>query len=130
MTRPSHLGAEDFCYLTTIGRKTGESHEIEIWFGSDPAHSVIYVMAGAGVKSDWVANLVAEPHVTLRIANTSWRAIAHVVEDPMEDALARRLVGHKYVSRGVLTADDEWNTTALPVAIEINPRDDNGLRES
>ena len=28
--------ADDFCYLTTTGRRTGNPHEIEIWFAVDP----------------------------------------------------------------------------------------------
>jgi hypothetical protein len=27
------LADEDFCYLTTTGRKSGKPHESEIWFG-------------------------------------------------------------------------------------------------
>ena len=27
------LADEDVCYLTTIGRKSGRQHEIQIWFG-------------------------------------------------------------------------------------------------
>ncbi|MDP1548048.1 MAG: hypothetical protein Q8L87_18715 [Anaerolineales bacterium] len=29
----SQLSKEDYCYLTTQERKTGQPHEIEIWFG-------------------------------------------------------------------------------------------------
>jgi hypothetical protein len=29
------LADEDYCYLTTIGRVSGEPREIEIWFGLD-----------------------------------------------------------------------------------------------
>ncbi len=27
------LATENYCYLTTIGRVSGNPHEIEIWFG-------------------------------------------------------------------------------------------------
>jgi hypothetical protein len=29
------LADEDYCYLTTAGRVSGEPREIEIWFGLD-----------------------------------------------------------------------------------------------
>jgi len=45
------LKHEDFCYLITIGRVTGNPHEIEIWFGLN--NTTLYLMSGDG-KSDWV----------------------------------------------------------------------------
>ena len=35
---------EEYCYLTTKGRKTGNPHEIEIWFVLH--ENVIYLMSG------------------------------------------------------------------------------------
>ena len=32
----AELAALDFCYLTTTGRTTGETHRIEIWFAAHP----------------------------------------------------------------------------------------------
>ncbi len=35
---------EQFCYLTTTGRKTGRPHTIEIWFGF--ANDTFYLLSG------------------------------------------------------------------------------------
>lgn len=35
---------EDFCYLTTRGRVSGQPHEIEIWFAADG--ETLYMLAG------------------------------------------------------------------------------------
>ena len=29
------LAGEDFCYLTTVGRRSGKRHTIEIWFARE-----------------------------------------------------------------------------------------------
>ena len=34
---PGWWADEQYCYLTTAGRRTGRSHEIEIWFGAHEA---------------------------------------------------------------------------------------------
>ena len=52
-------GDDDYCYLTTRGRVTGNDHEIEIWYARDG--DTLYLLAGAGDASDWVRNLQADP---------------------------------------------------------------------
>jgi len=93
---------------------SGEPHEIEIWFAL--AGGVTYMLSGGGDRSDWVRNLVANPAVTLRIGEERRAALARVITDADEDALARRLLVEKYRPRysGEL---DEWGRTSLPVAV-------------
>ncbi len=106
---------EDFCYLTTRGRVTGEPHEIEIWFAvGSPA--TLYLMAGGRDRSDWVRNLIAEPAVTVRVRGTTYDATARVVEaGTAEDARARALLFEKY-DDGSLAS---WRDAALPVALDV-----------
>ncbi len=112
----AELAALDFCYVTTTGRKTGHPHTIEIWFGI--AGDRAYLLAGGGNKSDWVQNIRANPTVGLHLGDRDLITKAWVVEDPEEDALARRTLLEKYGPRyqGDL---EEWGRTALPVAIEF-----------
>lgn len=58
------LSKEEYCYLTTTGRKSGHPHEIEIWFGIQG--DSLYLLSGNGEDSDWVRNLRADPHVIVR----------------------------------------------------------------
>jgi deazaflavin-dependent oxidoreductase (nitroreductase family) len=110
-TDPADL---DYCYLTTVGRASGRSHEIEIWFGLHDG--VIYLLSGGGLASDWVKNLIANPAATVRLGAEIRTTTGHVVSDPDEDALARRLLLEKYRPRysGEL---DGWGRTSLPVAV-------------
>jgi deazaflavin-dependent oxidoreductase (nitroreductase family) len=108
---------DDYCYLTTTGRRSGRPHEIEIWFGL--ANGVLYLLAGGGRSSDWVRNLIQQPQVRLRLRERVYEASARVLEPGTEeDALARRLLVEKYAPRD---SDDltGWGRRALPVAIEV-----------
>jgi deazaflavin-dependent oxidoreductase (nitroreductase family) len=115
ISNPQQFAADDFCYLTTIGRVSGRPHTIEIWFalGGD----ALYLLAG-NHSSDWVKNLLRAPDIIVRLGETTFVGWARVVVQAEEDALARRLVLAKYQSR---TSDDlsEWGRTALPVAVDL-----------
>jgi deazaflavin-dependent oxidoreductase (nitroreductase family) len=112
------LAAEDFCYVTTTGRRTGSPHKIEIWFGL--AGSTVYILSGGGDRSDWVRNMAASPAVHVRIADRTFLGHARIVEDPAEDRMARDLLFGKYEAgyNGDLT---NWRDQALPVAIDLDP---------
>jgi deazaflavin-dependent oxidoreductase (nitroreductase family) len=112
-----------FCYLTTLGRRTGRPHEIEIWFVVVGATA--YLMAGGRERADWVRNLVADPEAaTLRVGAESFPARGRVVEEgTAEDAEARRLMLAKYATPG--TGDlDSWGRSALVVAIDVRQWDE------
>ncbi|MFA5884506.1 MAG: nitroreductase/quinone reductase family protein [Acidimicrobiia bacterium] len=108
---------DDYCYLTTQGRVSGRPHAIEIWFAVDG--TMLFMLAGARERSDWVRNLMADPAVTVRIGDTVYTATARAVDaGTPEDARARALVFDKY-SR---TNDDlaRWRVEALPVAFAVH----------
>jgi deazaflavin-dependent oxidoreductase (nitroreductase family) len=114
------LGGHQFCYLTTVGRRTGGRHEIEIWYAADG--STLYVLSGGGDKADWVRNLVASPGAEVRLGDVVHRVVARILDEPGdEEATARRLVFEKYQPRydGDLT---RWRQRSLPVALDISDR--------
>ena len=116
MDRPAWAD-DDFCYLTTIGRRTGKAHEIEIWFGYDEGR--VYMLSGAGGRADWVRNLIADPRVTLRVGGRSYDATGRVVTEADEDATARRLLASKYQGWREGRAMSDWARTATAVAIDV-----------
>jgi deazaflavin-dependent oxidoreductase (nitroreductase family) len=112
----------EFAYLTTVGRRTGLPRTVEMWFAEDGV--TVYMLAGGGRRANWVRNLLADPHVLVRAGGPrEWRADvpgtvtgrARLVEDPAEEARARRLVDGKYYGGQELT---RWGRTALVVAID------------
>lgn len=109
------LGNEDYCYLTTTGRATGRPREIEIWFGLQGP--VLYMLAGAGRRANWVRNILRDPAVSVRIAERTFGGRGRLVGEAAEDALARRLLFDKYSRGGENLAG--WRDTALPVAVDL-----------
>jgi deazaflavin-dependent oxidoreductase (nitroreductase family) len=112
----SQLANEDYCYLTTLGRVTGNPHEIEIWFGSQ--NNSIYLMAGDH-GSDWVKNLLKNPAARVRIADETFTGTARIVKNEPEEMAARNLLADKYKEREADGSLSEWARTALPVAIDL-----------
>ena len=115
MALDPRLGEHEYCYLTTIGRVSGQPREIEIWFAL--SGSTLYLLSGGGDRSDWVRNLRADPGVTVRIGDHAFRGTARVVEDAAEQAVARPLVHGKYASGSNDMAG--WRDRGLPVAIDL-----------
>ena len=86
------------CYLTTTGRRTGNPHEIEIWFGV--LDETLYLISGNGPQADWYLNLIAEPEVAVRIDDQIRNGTARVITDPDERRRVGDLMGAKYVWGG------------------------------
>jgi deazaflavin-dependent oxidoreductase (nitroreductase family) len=116
MSAWTHLGEEQYCYLTTTGRVTGRPHRIEIWFAIDG--TIIYLLSGGRERSDWVKNLRREPSVRIEIGNSVFGGQARMVGDESEDQRARRLVHDKY-ARGYSGDLTGWRGSALPIAIDL-----------
>jgi deazaflavin-dependent oxidoreductase (nitroreductase family) len=116
------VAGDDFCYLTTTGRRSGRLHEIEIGYAADDAGSTLYLLAGGGESSDWVRNLRHDPRCTVRIGSRDAEVVGatgRVDLNDDEDARARRLVFDKFQPRygGDLTG---WREAATPVAIDLD----------
>ena len=113
---PGRWAGEPYLYLTTIGRRTGRPHRIEMWFAAHDGR--LYLLAGGRESADWVRNLRADPRVTAELGDESCVGAAHVLEaGTAEDRLARELLLAKY--RATEDDLDEWGRIALPVVIEL-----------
>ncbi len=118
---PARWSSEPYLYLTTIGRRTGRPHRIEIWFAAHEGR--LYLLAGGRERSDWVRNLQANPEVTVELEDETRVGVARVLQaSTAEDHLARELLAAKYATPA--NTLDDWKQRSLPVAIEF-PADDN-----
>jgi deazaflavin-dependent oxidoreductase (nitroreductase family) len=115
----SQCTKDDYCYLTTIGHKSGNPHEIEIWFGING--SSLYLLSGGGDKSHWVKNLRANPNVTVRITTHTFTGIAYIVSEENKEAImARHMLARKYQGWQDGQSLSDWGKTALVVGIELS----------
>lgn len=108
--------SEPYLYLTTIGRRTGRPHRIEIWFAAHEGR--LYLLAGGRERSDWVRNLQATPKVAVELGDESRVGVARILQaNTAEDHLARELLVAKYATPANTLED--WKQRSLPVAIEF-----------
>src|SRR5438477_8432521 len=59
-----------FLYLTTTGWKTGNQHEIEIWYV--PYNGRYYIVSEREDRAHWVQNVQHNPAVTFRVGNQTF----------------------------------------------------------
>ncbi|HYI15696.1 MAG TPA: nitroreductase/quinone reductase family protein [Thermomicrobiales bacterium] len=112
-------------YLTTTGRVTGRTHEIEIWFAVEPdsAGRTVYMLAGGRERSDWVRNVGQSPNVRFRVGGTTYHGSARIVgPDEAVDGRAREIVATKYAERDEAGGLNSWARMSLPVVIELEGR--------
>lgn len=112
----AHDRNDNYCYLTTTGRRSGRPHRIEIWYA---AHDdTLYLLSGGGRASDWVQNICADPAVLVELNGNTRPARARVVDADDEAERARSLVFAKYEPRSDRDLTG-WRDGALPVAIDL-----------
>ncbi len=94
MNFPDNHAELDVCHVTTTGRRSGNPHRIEIWFG---AHAgVLYLISGNGPGAHWFLNMQAHPEVLVEIGDDTRTGMARVVNDPAERRLVGDIMGAKH----------------------------------
>jgi len=107
----------DFCYLTTIGRKSGLERTVEIWFGLDG--DTVYLLSGGGDSSDWVRNLQANDRVAVKLGRRKYLGTARLIEGVDEESRARRLLASKYQGWEHGKRLSSWARNSLAVAVDL-----------
>lgn len=73
------MSDELYLYLTTIGWKSGQPHEIEIWF---VAHEGRYYLITEGrERAHWVQNIQRNPEIRFRIGEAHFNGHGRIVGD-------------------------------------------------
>ena len=86
--------------FTTIGRRTGRPHRIEIWFGVDVVADAVYLISGNGPTADWFQNAITNSAVSIEFGKDVFDATASAVTDAGERHRIGELMGAKYPWEG------------------------------
>jgi len=87
-------GREREVQFTTIGRKTGKSHRVTIWIGTDGER--LYIRSGQGMRRHWPQNLLAKGEGVVRLGKTDVKVKPRLVTDPDEARAVSKLYKQKY----------------------------------
>lgn len=79
--------------LTHIGRNSGKKYNVTVWFTTDGKK--VYLVTG-NIKSSWVQNVKANPHIDLLIAGERFSGEARFLSDPAERDDVMAMLQHKY----------------------------------
>ena len=99
MVKPREYNIE-FLYLTTIGWKSGNPHEIEIWYV--PHGNCYYLISGGGEDSHWVKNLLHNSQISFWVQGQTYKGIGRAVDRATEPELALAI-------GGLMQAKYNWN---------------------
>jgi deazaflavin-dependent oxidoreductase (nitroreductase family) len=99
------LRKEKFAYLTTVGRKTGKTHTIELWFAF--ANGRIF-LSHEGDYTDWMKNIAHHGRVRLRIGKLSLDADGNILKEGDSRELGKRALYEKYYGPAPKSTIDDW----------------------
>jgi|SRR5579871_5061758 len=98
-----------FLYLTTTGWKTGNPHEIEIWYVA--YNGAYYLVSERERGAHWVQNVEHNPAVAFRVGDQSFHGKARLIERQAEPELARQVAA-------LMDAKYEWSDGLI---VELKP---------
>jgi deazaflavin-dependent oxidoreductase (nitroreductase family) len=76
---PDALARHQTIHITTTGRKTGRPRRVEIWWFRVDGR---FVITGTPGRRDWMANLSADPRLTIHVGGRDIEATAAPITDP------------------------------------------------
>ena len=86
-----------YLYLTTTGHRSGNPHEIEIWYV--PYSDAYYLVAEKRLRSHWVQNIQRNPAITFRVDDQTYTGTGRLIDNETEPVLAEqvsKLMDDKY----------------------------------
>lgn len=76
----------EFLYLTTSGRKTGNPHEIEIWFVEYQGR--YYLVSEHHERSHWAQNILYNPAISFWVGGQTYQGSGRIIDRQVEPELA------------------------------------------
>lgn len=110
------LRTEKLAYVTTVGRKTGKPHTVEVWFAF--AGGRIF-LSHEGRHTDWMRNIVQTNRVRVRIGRLNLEAEATILSEGDSKELGKTALYEKYYGPAPKMTIDDW--FELSTVVELSP---------
>jgi hypothetical protein len=110
------LRKEKLAHLTTVGRKTGRAHRVELWFSL--ADGRIF-LSHEGDYTDWMRNIAKTRRVHIQIGTLDVEADATILKEGTPNELGKVSLYEKYYGPAPKATVDDW--FELSTIIELNP---------
>jgi deazaflavin-dependent oxidoreductase (nitroreductase family) len=107
---------EKLAYLTTIGRKSGRSHTVELWFAL--ADAKIY-LSHEGAATDWMKNITSNSRASIKVGSVHLEAEAVILAGGVAVKTGQRSLYEKYYGHALEATIDDW--FELSKIIELTP---------
>ena len=112
----SILSGEKFVYLTTLGRKTGRPHTVELWFAF--AGSKIF-LSHEGKYTDWMKNITSNSRVGIKVGSVRLEADAAILDEGIAVKVGQRSLYEKYYGQATEAIIEDW--FELSKVVELTP---------
>jgi len=107
---------EKYIYLTTIGRNTGRSHTVELWFAM--AGGKIY-LSHEGAYTDWMKNIIENNLVEYRIRDIHFKGRARIVTGGDVFEIGKNALFIKYYGHASKEIIDDWFSMSTVTEITL-----------
>ena len=102
--------------ITTVGRKTGQSRRIEIWFHN--LEGRLYITGLPGSR-DWYANILAHPQFTFHLKETVQADLPATATPVLDQAQRREIIAAIHQKLDWDRDVEEWAANSPLVEVEL-----------
>ncbi len=105
-----------YIYLTTIGRRTGNPHTVELWFAISGGK--IY-LSHEGVYTDWMRNIIEDDRIEFRVRDIQFKGIARIGENGKAFEVGIHALYLKYYGKASDDIIRDWFSESTVIEICI-----------
>jgi len=116
-TKLAKVAHEKHIYLTTIGRKTGNPHTVELWFAV--ATDKIY-LSHEGGYTDWMKNILVDDCVHFKIGTTQFNGKARLITEREAFTRGKHVLYLKYYGKASDHIIDDWFSESTIIEITLS----------
>ena len=110
------VSSAKFTHLTTIGRRTGKSHTVELWFAFKDGR--VY-LSHEGRETDWMKNINKNREVSFEIGGKRLTGKGRYLQDGTSEAWTCKLALYeKYYGEATKAVIEDWFSLSKVLVIE------------